>query len=1068
MQRMAQYEDEPVGEHEVPEPALERAPRRRARRVALALLLGAVLLASGAVWVMRTDIADDFIAGQLDEMGVPARYEVVSIGPSEQIIRNLSIGDPRNPDVTVEEVRVRTKLDWGVPGIGQITLVRPRVYGTMGEGRISFGSLDKVLFTGEKKPFSLPDYNVRIVDGRGLLDSDLGRIGLKLEGAGPLRGGFRGELAAVAPKLAIAGCEAGRASLYGTIEVKSRRPGFTGPLRLASLDCPEAVLSMKQAGAQLDLTLNEALDGGEGAVSLAISRVVQGDKRFDGASGKVQVAYREQMLNARYELAARGLVTPQARVAGVAFEGRARSSAGLERLDIEGDLSGRGVALGPAFNRTLADAAEAGEATLIAPLASRIRSALTRESRGSKLDANIILRHSQEGFSLVIPRAALRGGSGASLLALSRVQAVIGGKGRSSFTGNFATGGAGLPRIAGRMESGANGRLSMRIEMPEYRAGDARVAVPELALVQEADGALGFSGRAQLSGALPGGRAENLLLPIDGTWRSNGDLSVWPRCTEVAFDRLQFANLTLNKRSLPVCPASGGAILRSRGGRLEVAAGVPALNLAGHVGQTPIRIASGPFGYAQKGDNPGMISARAVDVALGPANSASKFRITHLDAEVGPDIHGTFDDAQISLFAVPLDMRHTAGAWRYENGALTIEDAKFTLVDRQQVARFRPLIASGARLRLIDNVIRAQALMREPASGREIVRADIAHNLSTAAGYADLVVPGVHFDKNLQADALSPFALGVVSNLDGMVRGTGRIEWNEAGVRSRGRFATEGVDFAAAFGPVKGLSGEVVFTDLLGLVTAPDQKLNIASINPGIEATNGVLSFEMKPNYLLEINGARWPFMDGILTLEPAQMRIGIAETRRYTLKVEALNAATFVQHLDLSNVSATGIFDGELPLVFDENGGRVENGFLVSREPGGNVAYVGALTYKDLSAMGNFAFQALKSVDYQRMEIELGGSLSGDILTRISFDGLSQGAGAQSNFITRRVAKLPIRFILNIRAPFFSLFGSIRSLYDPAYVTDPRTLGLIDQEGNLRSSPAPVPIQSPVSENNP
>ena len=1065
---MAQDEDQPVGEQAVPESSPERSPLRRGRRLALSGFLGVVLIAGGAVWVMRKDIADNFIASQLDTMGVPARYEVVSIGPSEQVIRNLSIGDPRNPDLTVEEIRVRTRLDWGVPGIGRITLVRPRLYGTMRDGSISFGSLDKVLFTGGEEPFSMPDYDVRIVDGRGLVVSDLGRVGVKLEGAGPLRGGFKGELAAVAPKLAVAGCEVDRASLYGSISVKARKPRFTGPLRLGSLACPEQVVRLSQAAAQLDLTFDEALDGAEGDIGLTVSRIIQGDNRLDGASGKLQVAYREQMLNARYELAARGLVTPQARVAGLAFEGRARSSAGLDRFEMEGDLSGKGIALGPALDRALAEVANTGEGTLIAPLASRIRTSLARETRGSELDANIALRHSSDGFSLVIPRGSLRGGSGASLLALSRIQAVAGGESPAHVSGNFATGGAGLPRIAGRMESGADGRLSMRIDMPEYRAGEARVAVPELALVQGADGALRFSGRARLSGALPGGRAENLLLPIDGEWARSGDLAVWRGCTQVSFDRLQFANLTLDKRSLPVCPASGGAIVQSRNGRIEVAAGVPSLDLAGRLGETPIRIASGPIGYAQKGSNPGAISAQAVDVELGPADSSSRFRITHLDAEVGPNVRGAFDDAEISLFAVPLDMRHTAGEWSYENGVLAIDNASFTLVDRQQVARFQPLIARGARLRLVDNVITAEALMREPASGREIVRADIVHSLSTAVGHADLSVPGIRFDKNLQADALSALALGVVSNLDGTVRGSGRIDWNEAGVTSHGRFATEGVDFAAAFGPVKGLSGEVVFTDLLGLVTAPDQKLNIASINPGIEVTNGVVSFEMKPSYLLEINGARWPFMDGVLTLEPAQMRIGVAETRRYTLKVEGLNAATFVQHLDLTNINATGIFDGELPLVFDENGGRIENGYLVSRDPGGNVAYVGALTYEDLSAMGNFAFDALKSVDYQRMEIGLGGSLSGEILTRISFDGLSQGAGAQSNFLTKQVAKLPIRFILNIRAPFFSLFGSIRSLYDPTYVTDPRTLGLIDRSGNLRSSPQPAPIQSPVSENNP
>ena len=39
--------------------------------------------------------------------------------------------------------------------------------------------------------------------------------------------------------------------------------------------------------------------------------------------------------------------------------------------------------------------------------------------------------------------------------------------------------------------------------------------------------------------------------------------------------------------------------------------------------------------------------------------------------------------------------------------------------------------------------------------------------------------------------------------------------------------------------------------------TAPDQRLRIAPINPGIPAENGTLSFEMHPGHVLVVNGAR-------------------------------------------------------------------------------------------------------------------------------------------------------------------------------------------------------------------
>lgn len=1040
---------------------------------------GLLLLSVGAVWLSRKEIAGNLIERELDSLGLPARYEIVNIGPSEQVIRNLSIGDPKRPDLTVEELRVSTRLSWGLPGIGRITVVKPRLYGSYRGGKVSFGSLDKVLFGGEGGPFEMPDLDLGIIDGRALIDSDHGRIGISLAGEGALRGGFAGEVAALSPTLEGGGCKTGRATLYGKLTTSAAKPRFKGPVRMQGLSCPDRAMKLTQAAAQIDLTLDEALDGGEATVGLAAGAANYGAQRIAGLSADGRLTYRKHALNATYKVTARGLDTPEARLGSLTFDGRARSAGGLARFDVEGDLTGKGIALGTTLDRALASAQDAAAGTLGAPIAAKIRGALARETRGSTLDANLIVRRSEDGLSLVVTRGSLRGGSGASLLALSRVQALLGPAGGAPrVTGNFATGGRDLPQIWGRMETAENGGLTMRVAMPDYRAGSAMIGVPRLSLAQAPDGALTFTGQALLSGDLPGGSAQNLQIPLDGRWGANGNLAVWRGCTDVAFDALRFSSLALDRKRLTLCPSRGGAIVQGQPDNLLFAAGATALDLSGKLGETPIRIATGPLGFAMGGGTAGFIKASAIKVALGPAQTASRFDISHLDAKVGKDIAGTFEEADIGLAAVPLDMKQAGGNWNYAGGVLSIDGAHFTLVDRQPVARFQPLVSRDANLRLVDNRITAQALLREPTTDRAIVRADIAHDLGNAAGHADLAVEGIVFDERLQADTLSRTLLGIVSGLKGQVHGTGRIDWNARGVTSRGRFATDGVDFAAAFGPVQGLSGEVVFTDLLGMVTAPDQTVRIASVNPGIEATDGVLSFEVRPGYNLQVNGAQWPFMDGTLSLDPARMQIGVAETRRYTLRVTGLNAATFVQHLEMENISATGTFDGEMPMVFDENGGRIENGFLVSRAPGGNVSYNGALTYKDLSAMGNFAFDALKSVDYRNMEIGLGGSLSGEILTRISFDGLSQGQGASKNILTKQIAKLPIRFVVNVKAPFFSLFGSMRSLYDPAFVTDPRVLGLVGADGSRRESapdatvipPAvpPTDIQPPVSEKTP
>jgi hypothetical protein len=495
----------------------------------------------------------------------------------------------------------------------------------------------------------------------------------------------------------------------------------------------------------------------------------------------------------------------------------------------------------------------------------------------------------------------------------------------------------------------------------------------------------------------------------------------------------------------------------------RIAAGAPALAASGRLGATPIRIASGPIGFAV----PGSLTARALDIALGPVATESRFRIAALDARIGGDIAGTFAGSDIRLAAVELDITEAAGRWRYAGGRLAIADASFRLLDRQPVVRFRPLAARGATLSLAATQHNPEAVLRAPASDREVVRTRIVHDLAAGRGEATLQVEGLTFDKRVQPDTLTPLALGVIANAEGSVRGSGRIVWNPRGVTSTGSFTSDSLNFAAAFGPVRGLAGTIVFTDLVGLVTAPDQRLTVASMNPGIEVNDGMLSIALRPNLVMAVEGARWPFLGGTLTMEPTTLTMGAAETRRFTLAIEGLDAARFVERMGLANLSATGTFDGKLPLVFDQNGGRIDGGRLRSRAPGGSVSYVGALTYKDLSAAANFAFDALRSLDYREMTIAMDGAIAGELVTRVRFNGVTQGAGAKRNFLTNRIGRLPIQFNVNLRAPFFQLITSLKSLYDPAYVRDPRDLGLLTRDGKPMPRPTAEPgqVQPPASE---
>ena len=1091
---MADIGDPPLPLDEILESApADETPRERQRRFGrlgrvLAVFGVVVAFAFALVWTQRERIADNVIGRELKSRGIPATYRVERIGARRQVLADIVVGDPRRPDLTVQRAEVELVYRLGFPGIGRITLIKPRLYGSYRGGKLSFGTLDPLLFAGRKKAFELTRLDLKIADGRALLETDFGPLGIKTEGQGRLNDGFAGIVAVAAPQLAGLGCTAQRASYYGTIRIAAERPRLVGPLRSGAVACPAQSLSLDSAAIQLDATLDKGLAGADGRAKLVAGRLALAGYRAAAADMESRFSFRRGDLTMRLDGGLAGVATPQVGLGRLATTGTLRARDAFARMEYQGEFEGKGVRIGTGFEAALARAQASASGTLLAPLLGQLRTALIREARGGRLLADVDVRKAGSVATVIVPQASLSGGGGATLAALSRFSLSSGGAGVPRLAGNFSTGGPGLPRIAGRMERGGDGRAVFRVAMAEYRAGSSALALPRLALAQANDGSFGFVGEARASGPLPGGLAQNLVVPLDGSLGANGTLALFRRCTAIAFDRLAFASLTLERRGLTLCPPRGRPIVRYAGGRLSIAAGAPSLDLAGRLGQTPIRLASGPVGFAY----PGNLSASRVDVALGPAATASRFRISNLAARIGKDIAGSFDGADVRLAATPLDITEATGRWRYANNRLTIFDTALRVSDRADPPRFAPAIARDAKLTLFANRIDAEATLRQPATNREVALVTIRHDLGTARGHADLAVDGLVFDDRLQPADLTSRALGVIANARGTVTGKGQIDWTPDGVTSGGRFSTDKLDFAAAFGPVQGLSGTVQFIDLLGLVSAPDQEVRIAGLNPGIEVTEGVLRFQLEPGNRLAIRSASWPFLGGRLTLAPTTLNLGVSETRRYVLVIDGLDAARFVERMGLGNLQATGTFDGELPLVFSaasvgdqvaaavgtvlgigtEQGvqaaqstsgsGRIVNGLLKSRPPGGNVSYVGELTYRDLTPMANFAFQTLRSLDYKTMDIALNGSLEGEIVTNVRFSGVKQGAGAKKNILTRAVADLPIEMRVNVRAPFYQLITSFKALYDPAFVKDPRSVevGLLDAQGRPIPRPPPTPPQ--------
>jgi len=594
--------------------------------------------------------------------------------------------------------------------------------------------------------------------------------------------------------------------------------------------------------------------------------------------------------------------------------------------------------------------------------------------------------------------------------------------------GNIQMGGGGLPN--GRValhQAGPGGPMSGVAEIAPYTARGSRLALAPIRFAAARDGSTELHSLAQLDGPFPDGRVQALRIPIDGRIGRGGSFAFGTSCAVVSFNYLQTGALQLSQTHLPICPVGPAIVSKRPGGPLLANARFSGPVLDGRLGTSPLHLAAAGGQIVGK-----VFSLNQLGMRLGKPASPITFDTAKLTGSfVGKGVSGTFSGAKSTIGNVPLLLSDASGKWLVHHGDLSLTSA-LTVSDRDSNPRFYPLKSGDVHFTLGGDYVRATGTLKH--DGTRVSDVTIEHRLSTGAGHATLDVPSLTFGPGLQPDEISRLPEGVIALVNGTISGQGRIDWDSTGhVTSTGDFSTAHLDLAAPFGPVTGMRGTMHFDDLLGLTTPSGQVLNVESINPGILVENGVIHYQLLPDNLVKIERGDWPFMGGRLILHETVLNFARPTAKRLTFEVVGLDARTFVDSLGFKEIAATGTFDGVLPMIFDENGGRIVGGRLDSRPAGGTLSYVGAVNRANLGMMANTAFDALKDLRYRLMIVRLDGDLAGEFATRLTIEQLGLGGQTGAAKILRNAfRKVPFRFNISIKGPFRSLIQTAKSYRDP------------------------------------
>ncbi|HVJ70778.1 MAG TPA: YdbH domain-containing protein, partial [Sphingomicrobium sp.] len=729
-----------------------------------------------------------------------------------------------------------------------------------------------------------------------------------------------------------------------------------------------------------------------------------------------------------------------------------------------GDYGASQVSVQHSLFAILVDPLASLEGTPLGPIGSAISSAIRRAAGRFDVEGSLRLVNQPGGGAIRIETANAAAPTGARI-------AASGGdgvtyywpSGRMRIDGNFALQGGGLPtaRIAlSQPRSGAP--MSGTATIAPYRVGNTRLAMAPIRFADGRDGSTQLQSVALLDGPLPGGFVRGLRLPIEASFGGSSKFTFGKRCIEASFASFEMGSLRLRPARIPVCPIGPAIAYQGPGGAFQLGAHLNRPRFTGSMGQSPFSAAASSGRLLTE-----KFALSDLAVRFGRADSPVSIDAARMEGNYSGV--GTFSGGTATLGKVPLLLSEAKGDWRMRDGGVSLSGGML-VSHRVDPPNFYPLRSEDMNLVLADGKIKASGSLHHPASGTKITDVAIQHNLDSGNGNAVLDVPGITFGPGLQPEELTRLTEGVVALVMGRLSGQGQINWTGSGeVTSSGDFTAHDMDLAASFGPVTGMTGTIHFTDLLGLQTAPGQLVSLASVNPGILVENGVIRYQLLPDNLVRIERGEWPFMGGQLILQETILNFGRPSPKRLTFEVVGLDAKTFVDSMGFKEISAAGTFDGVLPMIFDDEGGRIVGGRLDSREGGGTLSYNGVVNKADLGMMGSLAFDALRDLKFRSMIIRLDGYLDGEFATRLAIQGVGLGNTSTQQFI-KSVNRIPFNFNVTIKGPFRALIATAKSFRDPTQVIEPALPRPLDEVPGIvvetrRREESQQQSQTPVDE---
>jgi hypothetical protein len=297
------------------------------------------------------------------------------------------------------------------------------------------------------------------------------------------------------------------------------------------------------------------------------------------------------------------------------------------------------------------------------------------------------------------------------------------------------------------------------------------------------------------------------------------------------------------------------------------------------------------------------------------------------------------------------------------------------------------------------------------------------HELATGSGQASVALKPVEFEAGgLQPAALSPLLGRSIEAARGGVEARGSIAWGgEGGLRGSLDLALRDLSVSSEQGSFDRLNSAIHITGPWPLSTPPGQLVSVARVDFGLELTNGLVSFQIRPDGVLDLASAEWTFAGG--KIRTRGLMDLTAATQKLTLTLDGVDLASLLALVDLKGLSGSGRLEGKIPVVRHDGTLEIRNGRLSGGKEGGWIRYRAAPGIAGMAgrqAGMDVALAALENFHYDELVATLNGDTAGPVSVSVRLVGKNPD----------RFADRKVDFTLNLEAHLVDLLREETAVY--------------------------------------